>query len=1034
MKQNQERQISSTALIHAQRYFSTGAIGVLVSNFVLLFALMIAVVIAADPAQAEKMDAEIHTVVIQKLEQALTRVREDETISLKPVRARLADLYADRARLRAMNEAENNCTACKGAREDRQKALNLYERVVVEAAKENRGPLILQMAQLSELNTNFKKAESLYNEIVSEGVTKHSKEVIAEGFIGRAEARFARGDLNRAQSDFESALKLVGTGRKGQILHRIGWCQLNKGEQVQAVHTLIHILETGDLLTRDSSEGASFDSSFQEDIARDLATFLARGSVSRREISLLESLTPEAARRETMKHFANECDRLGQKKVALEAWMVEAKYEETTSARLEALVRIAQIRFDLGQKQQAFQGIQSSVKFWKEKGCDEAETCKSIQNRIRMLVVNWNKSEKKNPSSLLVDAYLAYLDGFSDDMEMTQWAAEIARVQKRYGTAATLYHKGAILAFDSMASNSVASSASKIKSARSVLENGLVGEVEMAELSKDPMTRERSYNHYLELNPNGAIHAKIRYQRAHVAYEKGDMNEASARFHEFASSAFCKIKLAEKPKALCLQAADLDLDALVGLKAHAIVQARGTEYAHLFPKRQGEFLKITRTAVLKQAEGQEPKSAIAKLAEADLTGATTAERVRFLKTWLSLAEKSHDLVGARVAAGHLLNTKGLSGQEYEFALGKIAWVAETTLNFNEAFQVVKKMKLAGLRPEERAMKLSLLADLSGNDSRPYDDEILRKSRDSQQKSAIRVKLVRSSKRPLVELAKHEAALRSSPTLYAQLALEVFAKTGNYAIASRAVSIKAVAKEPAGRVLVRELFIHEFTQIDNIIARHQLETFSELATQKSLIQRLNLVAGAEKVANKAIAIHDWTSQVLALSMLVREEQRLYKEIIKLPVPKKLKGVERTQYTKLIEAKARGFQHKSDEVSKKVDLLWGQSQAQAAIESDMKTVQSPAVRALLANELRRLSFVAPSAIRRQLTEELEMKSSIPSEQQVALARQEAKERPFNFQAIARLRDLEVVRGGETIVAYLDARLLTLKNGEKKTGEKR
>ena len=56
-------------------------------------------------ANAEKMDADTHTLVIEKMETVLHSAKDDETMRLYPIRARLADLYAERARLRAMSEA-----------------------------------------------------------------------------------------------------------------------------------------------------------------------------------------------------------------------------------------------------------------------------------------------------------------------------------------------------------------------------------------------------------------------------------------------------------------------------------------------------------------------------------------------------------------------------------------------------------------------------------------------------------------------------------------------------------------------------------------------------------------------------------------------------------------------------------------------------------------------------------------------------------------------------------------------------------------
>jgi len=989
--------------------------GVFTSKMIVLAALTSAMV-GGGPnlARAEKMDAAIHTVVIEKLEQTLKETRESENLSLRPTRARLADLYAERARLRAMNEAETNCNECTGALEDRKKALALYDVVLREADRANRGPLMLQMAQMRELNGEFKKAESLYNQVVTEGRSQHAAAVLSEAYLGRAEALFAHGDVNKAQKDFETAHRLVGPGRKGQVMSRIAWCQLNKGEQGQAVRTMIHILETPDLLTRESSEGTAYDASFHEDIARDLATFLARGDVTRREIRLMESLAPERAKKETLRHLAGECERLGQKKAAIEVWAIEAKYETTPAERLEAMVRIAQIRFELGEKKEALAGMRAALAEWARNGCADGEICSGLKLRLRNLVIAWNKSEKKAPSALLLDAYLAYLGQFGDDMEMNQWAGEAARGLKKYAVAAGLFHKSAGLA-----------STSKEKNAKQLLETALHGEVEMAEISKDPGAREKSYEHYLALNPNGAINAKVRYQRAHVSYERGQMAEASNRFHEFAASFACQ-KSGQETQQLCVQAADLDLDALAGMRAHATVQARGLEYAKLFPARRQEYGRISRTAVLKQAEGMEPQAAIAKLAEADFTAATTAERVKYLKTYLALTEKARDLEATRRGADALLATPGLSASDREFALGKKAWAAEMALDFAQAYSIVRKMKLASMRADEKAMKLTLLAELSGNDPKPHELEFLRASRDGFQKAFVQAKMVRASRHPQVELAKYEKSLRAYPALLASVTLEVFAKTGNISIAERILRDRRVVAEPAGRALARELFVRDFLSLERAVSRHRLHAGSDALMQASLAQRLKMLAQAEKAGNQAIASRDWAAQIVALSLIARENRRTYGDIVALPVPKKLKGEQRRKYQIAVEANARVYLRKHDQVAQKLAELWADSASQEELARDYRTAQ-PMVRGLIATELRKLSEIAPDSRRSEIASVLRNGVQMPSEKALADARREAKEKPFSAVSLGKLRDLEVVRGRETMVAYLDARLLKLR-GEK------
>lgn len=963
---------------------------------------------------AEKMSAEIHDVVIGKLEQALQR--GGKAVSLKPVRARLADLYADRARLRAMDEAERNCTKCTGARSDREKALNLYKIVLKEAANEDRGSILLQMAHLNELNGDFKAAERYYDQIAAEGPSKHSKEILAEGFIGRGEARFGRGDTIGALKDFQSALKYVGRGRKGPVMQRIAWCHLNLGNQEPAVRTLIRILETPELLERETTEGIQFDPTFQDDVVRDLATFLARGEVTRREVALLESLTPERSKRDVLKHLAKECERLGQKSAAIVAWDYALKYENNHEDRIEALVRKAQIRFDLNQKDKAFESLKEAFDLWTAHGCS-GEVCSQIKTQMRSFIASWHRLEKNKPSGLLVDAYLLYVERFQDDVEMTLWAAELSRSLKKYAQAATLYYKAASMAAQS-----------KAKNASRWLNAALIGEIEMAELSKDAKTREAAYDHYLQLNPNGPLAVKVRYLKAHIAYERGDFNEASSRFWQFVSSSSCRGKLNAEAKRLCTKAADLDLDSLVGLKAHAAVQMRANEYARLLPHRRDEYLRISRTAIMKQAEAMEPKAALVKLGESDMRGATTEEVVQILKMRIAIAEKAQDLNEVRKTAERLLAIKALKPADREFAYGKIAWAAEMALDFGTAYDVSRKMKLADLRPDARAMKLAIFAELAGRNPTSHIREFLKASKDPYQKALMQAKLVRWSKSPAKEFKKHESSLKRYPGIYASLVLEIYAQYGDIGLVKNALKVKGVKNEPEGRVLARELVFREIGELDRKIAKHRIHKGSDRLIKRTLEERLKLINQLDQAANRAIESRDWAAQIAALSLVSRENRRLHGDLLQLPIPSSLKPHERRAYARTVAANAKGYLSKAEQVDKKLNLLWGQGEEQNALVSDYRFSRRE-VRPVLQRELRSLAQVAPPAIRRQINEEMQIEGGKPLDQKIMLARREAQTNPFDPKSLEKLRELELVKGRETMVAYLDARLMKLKAGEKR-----
>lgn len=978
----------------------------------------------------DRMDAETHTVVIERLEESLKRAKEDETVSLRPVRARLADLYADRARLRAMAEAEKSCQDCKGALNDRMRALELYDRVVTDAAQADKGQLYLQMAHLNELTNQSKKAAAIYEKLASEGVRKHDKAVVAESFIGRAESRFANGKLEQAEADFNYAIKISPATRKGVLLHRVAWVHLNQGKQKQAVGDLVKILKTPELLVRNSSSGTQFDESFQEDVARDLATFMARGSVSMKDVRMLENIAPDRAKGDVLKHFATECDRLGQKPAAIDAWAIAVQYEKDPAERLEALIRVAQLRFDLGQRPQALTGMQAAVSFWKENGCrdpkaepgEEKSTghCEQMQNRLKKIVLDWNRLDKKKPTAQLYQAYQIYLNQFGNDGEMNQWAGDTARHLKRYDEAATLYHKASLI---------VAQVRPPTKESKNLLESATVGEIEMAEITKNKDRREAAYEHYLALNPNGVINAKVRYQRGHVAYEKGNSREASKRFHEFVASPLCK----GGGDKLCNQAADLDLDSLALLKDHAAIEARATEYASIFRSRSSEFYKIARTAILKQAETADPKTALAKLNSVNLTGASLEDRVRYFKIRISVAEKAQDLNEVTSGANGLLKTKGISADDKEFAMGKQAWAAEMALDFDKAYAITKRMDLGSMKADERAMKLSLLAELANRNPRPHYDEFLRVSRDQGKSAIVRAKMVRASHAPMSELRKHESQLRRYPQIYAPLALEVFAKTNDTRFAQSAISSRGVVDQPAGQALRRELFFREFAKLDRQIANQKVRGYSDAIMQKSLGDRLKLLGQVEQAGNQAIQFGDWPAQLVTLAVASRENKRIFGDIQALPVPRKLKGAERQNYIATVNAQAKTYLEKHEAIEAKLKDFWSNRQAFETMSAEYAAA-TPEIRRMLGREIRQIADVAPSSVRSRLEDGMTNSDLTKVAQEVSRARAEAQQRPFSASSLERLRKAEMARGRETMVTYLDARLTKLNANQVKTGDEK
>lgn len=1015
-----------------------------------LASLMIPMVLAAFTlqapiARAEKMDAETHTIVIEKMEQVLSEGREDETLRLYPIRARLADLYAERARLRSMDEAEKNCQDCTGSLDDRKRALALYEQVVKVAPKDKRGPVFIQMAHLYEIIGQPQKAVQVYQGMIRAGEREHGRKLVAEAYAGLAEAQFAKADFRSALKNFQTSVRLSEPNKRGYLTYRVAWSQLNLGNQPAAVNTLVRILRSPQLLTRDSSQGPIFDESFQEDASRDLATFLCRGDVGPRDIRLLESLTPARAKRDNLHHLATECERLGNKHAALVAWAEFLENETNPTDRLEALVRVAQIRFDLGQKPQALQNMKKGVDEWKKRGCKDENACLPLRMRLRKIVIDWNRTEKKKPTRTLLDAYQAYLSKFDDDVEMTAWAALVARETKQNRSAASLYYQASVLAHASLKGKRPLNPVEKeftakdAKETQEILEGSLVGAIEMAELAKDAKLRQTAYDHYLELNPNGKMAMKVRYQRGHLAYEQGNHKLAVSRFDEFVSSNECQAaQRAKKSEGaeLCVQAADLALDSLVLLKNEPELEKSALKFASLVPTRRIEYLKIARKSALNQVAKttNDPKSstselnkALEKLGTVNLAGATKDEQIIYWKNRLMLAEKAKNLDETDRSANGLLGVRGLSAQDREFGLSRKAWVAEMRLDFKRAYQISKNLAMPELSKEDRLLRLALLAELAGSNPRVHENQYLALRPRGLRAALLRANIVRKARSPMAEMRRQESELQKTPSVYAPLALEIFARTKDTRFAEKAIKVRGVLREPAGQELARHLFLKDFDALRVRLARHKIRSSSDALLGRTLGDRVAMLDQAEQAAAQAVRTGDWTLQLVTLSVLATENKRLHGDIMSLPVPKKLKGAQRDAYSKQVAARARPFLNKAEQIQKKLEAFWGNDSQFDAIAGDYKKAPRE-FKPVLSKDLRLIAQLAPSGPRRTLERALSASDDLPSQREIVAAREDVKESPFSVGRLKELKELEEKRGQVAMVTYLDARLDSLNDGNK------
>ena len=121
--------------------------------------------------------------------------------------------------------------------------------------------------------------------------------------------------------------------------------------------------------------------------------------------------------------------------------------------------------------------------------------------------------------------------------------------------------------------------------------------------------------------------------------------------------------------------------------------------------------------------------------------------------------------------------------------------------------------------------------------------------------------------------------------------------------------------------------------------------------KSIKDRAKLLEDFEKLAAKAISSGDWTSQVVGLTVVAKEADRFYNEILSLPLPEGLSDAEQSEYMSLLGQQSAPYRNKSDMAAAKVKEFWSSSwkeslQAASVVEFRLKSLFEAEVQALTA----------------------------------------------------------------------------------------
>ena len=974
---------------------------------------------------ADSQNPEVDDLLIEKLKKILSTLSENSNSRAKVI-LRLADLYGEKGRLKAKEESEKGCIkACTHGEKERKQALKYYQQALRHIEKdtsENSGELQqslwLQMARLYELTDQNSKAIQFYQKAVNQKGLNYT-----EAQFSLAEIYFKQGTFKKALDLYESVLNKKSFKRRGFAAFRLAWCRYNTGDVPGAVSGLEKILRDPKLLTRNAEDKPGVDEAFKEEVAKDYTVFMAHGQlIGLKAIEKVFELSPGKNRIENILFLAKELERLGQIDQSEKAWEMIIAKASRPQTRTEALMELIELNFKFREKDKAkqlsilkrllaqwslspkaTQGQNSSVQLknvgQKENKGPVGEFKKEIKNRLRNIVFEWNKKERKseNYSQELLSVYSAYLEIFPSDFEAFGNASQVAIGKSDYMKAYAWNQKAISLTENP-----------------DQLESLLIKRIEIAEMAKNPQWLISAQNLYLAKSFKKSKAGEIRYQMTKAQYDGKNYEPASQKFRELAKDPSVSEKLR-------LQSAELALDSLVLLKNDSSIELWGKEFAKIFPAQKKHFLKLVNQSILSQAAGQgdNPQKAWQTINQFKISSARDEDLKIYHKNRMILARQLEKFSELEESLSFLLKSKNLTPEDRRLALENKVWLNEIQLNFKEAYLAYKELNTGDW------LQMARLADLAEEPSEEYYLNYLRKTKNKDMAFSICLRLIKKIKNLKTPYNICELYLKENKNVFANVIVDIYLKKGSRETLFNKMKAYQVEGTWAGSIVYRDLLFKKAEKPLKKLKSHRLKTHRLTASIK---HRLKLISRFEKVINSAVKTKDWLIQTLLLSELKVQYLRFFEDLMALPVPSDLGDEEQESYMNLLAQQASPYKEKANEIGVKLDELWKDQNSQDQLYSSfhkspdsLQTLLGPQIEKLRSVNHRE-NFKLMDIVYRKTERGLSSEASLEK------ARQQVRQTPMNKKAIQKLIELETLRGYQPMIIYLKSRLEKLQYGYK------
>ncbi len=968
---------------------------------------------AAQNAVAEKLSLANHDSLIQKLESAVGDESSDAMLLQTNMAYRLAGLYAERARILSMDqEGKGEQIHATPIKRDRLKSISILHKIHKSLAKADKGPALLQIAHLHSLQGQSNEALKIYKQI-ERNPSEFDAKTVSLVEIQLGDLAFVQGQLDQARKHFDKALKYNENPRRGYTMFRIAWVNYNQGQTQLAEKQLIQLLRNPKSMTNAKGE---IDPSFQEDVAHDLALFMAKNDITDQSIQTLSSLSPEASRKKNLIFLASELDRTAKKMSALKVWKIIGGTEITFEDQLERQVQVTRIEYDLGRKASVNLELKRSLALLKQSACEGKAECTLATQNLRRVITDWAKAEERAPSAELITAFHLFTAQIPD-FELTYWAAGAAYKRKQFNDAYKFYDMTIAILQDV---------SKRDEKQTKLFEGSLLGSIEVAELSNKPELKLQAYKKYLSVNPTGEKSSEVKYQIAHWYYDQNDFTKASAEFYTLALDTKMPMALREKSGDLCL-------DADVLLKNETVIEAHALKLSEVLTSKKPEYLSVYKKSILNQAANILNKTEVAqyetqlqKLDGLNLKLFTAPEAKQVAKNKMELAYRLKNMDALVKNANLLLNQSGLTVEERDMALNHLAWIAEVKMEFKTALTLLGRIKPQSKNLPEYWLKMATLKELANEDPSMAYENFIAVSRENDKKAFAAHQIVIHSKKPMAPFKRFESLLSRNSALYGSAGIYVYEKTKDQRVANALLARKAVRQSFSGQLLIHSLSFENLQALTVEMKRAKLAKKSDSGLQRTMVLRTGQLKQLEKLANKAIAQKDTPMQLIFLAKVGYENTRLAEEILALPLPRGLKAEEKVQYQAQVAAMVKPYQVQAEAIQAKTKELWTQAIAKNSFHEFADCLVSPMKPGCkLANE--EVAYLRASAKASGFTADPFEKLSEDRQKtlsEVKSLQEKIQADPFNLNDLAKLKSLQMSLGRGPMVAYLDHRMKELK----------